>query len=370
MPPRRLLLVRHAKAADGPVDAEQAADRAGRPAGRGDRGVARSRPGWCPTAWSSPRARRAAQTWEGAAEPLDDGPQLIVDERIYDNTVEALLAVIRETPGDVQTLAVVGHNPSIGELTHDARRRRGQRGRPARPRGRVPDRLRRRLRADDAVRRARAPGRSDAQRLRRSPRVLLEEFDDRVGWVRRRRAAGEVHQRRPARRDRRRTAPATAEHCNAAGREPGLEVPPGRRSSPSPSSRAAASSPIDGLWPTTARVAYVVGASRRWTREQRLDGVVVDPLVHGRLRVASSGAPAALPGLRRPTRGRDDHAVGHAARPARATPRSRRPADCPARSAVAPRRPRRGRPWRGGRARVAAASAESPPGALFPEPTG
>ena len=40
----------------------------------------------------------------------------IVDARIYDNTVEALLAVLRETPEDVQTVAVVGHNPSIGEL--------------------------------------------------------------------------------------------------------------------------------------------------------------------------------------------------------------------------------------------------------------
>jgi phosphohistidine phosphatase len=40
----------------------------------------------------------------------------VVDARIYDNTVEALLETIRETPEDVRTLAVVGHNPSIGEL--------------------------------------------------------------------------------------------------------------------------------------------------------------------------------------------------------------------------------------------------------------
>jgi phosphohistidine phosphatase len=39
-----------------------------------------------------------------------------VDARIYDNTVEALLAAIRETPEDVATLAVVGHNPSVAEL--------------------------------------------------------------------------------------------------------------------------------------------------------------------------------------------------------------------------------------------------------------
>ena len=40
----------------------------------------------------------------------------IVDPRIYDNTVEALLALIRETPEDVQSVAVVGHNPSMWEL--------------------------------------------------------------------------------------------------------------------------------------------------------------------------------------------------------------------------------------------------------------
>jgi phosphohistidine phosphatase len=40
----------------------------------------------------------------------------IVDARIYYNTVEALLTAIRESPEDVRTLAVVGHNPSVGEL--------------------------------------------------------------------------------------------------------------------------------------------------------------------------------------------------------------------------------------------------------------
>jgi phosphohistidine phosphatase len=39
----------------------------------------------------------------------------IGDARIGDNTVEALLAAIRETPGDVLSVAVVGHNPSLGE---------------------------------------------------------------------------------------------------------------------------------------------------------------------------------------------------------------------------------------------------------------
>ena len=61
-------------------------------------------------------ARRAMQTWERAGAVLAPDPRPTVDERIYDNTVEVLLAVIREVPDDVRTLAVVGHNPSIGEL--------------------------------------------------------------------------------------------------------------------------------------------------------------------------------------------------------------------------------------------------------------
>jgi phosphohistidine phosphatase len=61
-------------------------------------------------------ARRALQTWEQAAAALAPSGPPIVDARIYDNTVEALLAAIQETPEDVRTVAVVGHNPSVGEL--------------------------------------------------------------------------------------------------------------------------------------------------------------------------------------------------------------------------------------------------------------
>jgi phosphohistidine phosphatase len=60
-------------------------------------------------------ARRAVQTWETAVP--DVAPD--VEPRIYDNTVDDLLAVIRATPDGVDTLAVVGHNPSIGALAAD-----------------------------------------------------------------------------------------------------------------------------------------------------------------------------------------------------------------------------------------------------------
>ena len=61
-------------------------------------------------------ARRAVQTWEQAGAALSSAVPPIGDARIGDNTVEALLAAIRETPEDVLSVAVVGHNPSIGAL--------------------------------------------------------------------------------------------------------------------------------------------------------------------------------------------------------------------------------------------------------------
>ncbi|RFU22931.1 SixA phosphatase family protein [Geodermatophilus marinus] len=115
MQPRRLLLVRHAEAASAPVDA----DRPLTP--RGERQAA-AIGSWLAAAGLVPDrvlvspARRALQTWERAAAALPAGAPPTVDGRVHDNTVEALLGAVRETGDDVRTLAVVGHNPSVGEL--------------------------------------------------------------------------------------------------------------------------------------------------------------------------------------------------------------------------------------------------------------
>jgi phosphohistidine phosphatase len=95
MLPRRLLLVRHAKAAQGGVDADRPLTK------RGIRQAAAigawlEHAGLVPDRVVVSPARRAAQTWERAGAPLEPAPQLIVDERIYDNTVESLLEAIRE----------------------------------------------------------------------------------------------------------------------------------------------------------------------------------------------------------------------------------------------------------------------------------
>lgn len=111
--PFRLVLVRHAKAErHGPSDAERAL------ASRG-RADAAAIGQWLASQSTAPDrvvispSLRTRQTWElaGIGTPAAD-----LDERIYDNTVEDLLAIVRETPADVHTLVLVGHNPSVGSL--------------------------------------------------------------------------------------------------------------------------------------------------------------------------------------------------------------------------------------------------------------
>jgi phosphohistidine phosphatase len=111
--PGRLVLVRHAKAErEGPSDARRHLASRGRAdaaaIGRwlASQGIAPDRVVLSPTT-------RTRETWEltGVGAPPAD-----LDERIYDNTVEDLLAVVRDTPPDVHTLLLVGHNPSVGGL--------------------------------------------------------------------------------------------------------------------------------------------------------------------------------------------------------------------------------------------------------------
>jgi phosphohistidine phosphatase len=113
---RRLVLVRHAKAASEGVDRERPLAERGMaeaPAiGRwlAERQVVPDRVVVSP-------ARRARQTWELAAAELRSAAEPVLeDQRVYENTVEDLLEVVRETPAAVTTLAIVGHNPAMQEL--------------------------------------------------------------------------------------------------------------------------------------------------------------------------------------------------------------------------------------------------------------
>jgi phosphohistidine phosphatase len=110
MSTRQLVLVRHSKAAHGTVDIERAlTDRGRRDAAALGAWLAKA--GLRPDRAVVSPARRAAETWRCAGQAAT-----VTEDRIYDNSVDDLLAVIGETPSDVQLLAIVGHNPSIGTL--------------------------------------------------------------------------------------------------------------------------------------------------------------------------------------------------------------------------------------------------------------
>jgi phosphohistidine phosphatase len=115
---RQLVLIRHAKAADGDVDVERPlTGRGRRDGGAVGRWLARS--GIAVDRVLVSPAERARETWAVAAAELPDGAAAEVDDRIYDNEVDALLAVLRDVPDSVQVLALVGHNPSVERLAND-----------------------------------------------------------------------------------------------------------------------------------------------------------------------------------------------------------------------------------------------------------
>jgi phosphohistidine phosphatase len=115
VPTHRLLLIRHAQAADAPTDRDRPLTAHGTRAAAAI-GAWLQQSGNVPDSALVSTALRAQQTWAAAAESLGADREPTLDERIYDNTVQAVLGVIAEASDDVSTLAVVGHNPSVGEL--------------------------------------------------------------------------------------------------------------------------------------------------------------------------------------------------------------------------------------------------------------
>jgi phosphohistidine phosphatase len=112
------LLIRHAQAGNAPLDRDRpltghgTAQAAAIGAWLAERALVPDR------VLVSP-ARRAAQTWAAAAGRLAAAAEPTPDDRIYENTLDAVLAAIRETPDEVRCLAVVGHNPSLGALADE-----------------------------------------------------------------------------------------------------------------------------------------------------------------------------------------------------------------------------------------------------------
>ncbi|MFW6094166.1 MAG: SixA phosphatase family protein [Pseudomonadota bacterium] len=116
----KLWLIRHAEAAPGAGrgDSQRPLDLEGeREAARMTDWLARQRHAaeWV---WSS-EAMRARATADFVARGFAAAaPEVVTDPRLYLANPEQLLAVLRETPADTATAALVGHNPGISQLLH------------------------------------------------------------------------------------------------------------------------------------------------------------------------------------------------------------------------------------------------------------
>ncbi|MGX1502824.1 UNVERIFIED_CONTAM: phosphohistidine phosphatase [Streptomyces graminofaciens] len=113
---RRIVLLRHAKA-DWPQVSDHERPLAER--GRKDAPVAGRRLAetgidfdlaLCST------AVRTRETWKLAVHELPHRPKTVYEERLYEASLGDLLALLTETPDDVNDLLVIGHNPGMHAL--------------------------------------------------------------------------------------------------------------------------------------------------------------------------------------------------------------------------------------------------------------
>lgn len=118
---RQLVLVRHAKAAQGSPDISRPLTDRGRADASEIGRWLRANDAVPDVAIVSP-ATRTMQTWESAASALGATTKrhVLYDAKVWANSVANLVAAITDQiaqSDDVTTIAVVGHNPSIHALT-------------------------------------------------------------------------------------------------------------------------------------------------------------------------------------------------------------------------------------------------------------
>ncbi|MET9800093.1 histidine phosphatase family protein [Streptomyces sp. NPDC006368] len=114
--PRRIVLLRHAKA-DWPQVSDHERPLADR--GRMDAPVAGRRLAETGITFDlalCSTAARTRETWKLAVHELPRRPRTVYDERLYDASLGDLLALLNETPDEVNDLLVIGHNPGMHAL--------------------------------------------------------------------------------------------------------------------------------------------------------------------------------------------------------------------------------------------------------------
>lgn len=115
---KALLLLRHAKSSwddSGLADFDRPLAKRGREAAPRV-GAEMARRGWLPDCALVSPATRTRETWDLAAAELPRPVPVAFDPAIYEAAAGRILAAIRQTPEEIATLLVVGHNPGLEEL--------------------------------------------------------------------------------------------------------------------------------------------------------------------------------------------------------------------------------------------------------------
>lgn len=116
MQPRRLLVIRHARAAHGGAsDTERPLTEQGVLHAE-ETGAWLAARGLMPDAALVSAARRAVETWEALARGGGWSIDPEVAQALYSAEPETALDLVREADAAVRTLALVGHNPTVGSL--------------------------------------------------------------------------------------------------------------------------------------------------------------------------------------------------------------------------------------------------------------
>lgn len=117
---RRLIVLRHAKSDwsdDLPDHERPLAPRGIRDAPKLGRWLVDN--GYLPEYVLCSTARRTRETWERVSDALPKRPPVEYDEGLYGAGPEEFLEAARRVPENVTTLALVGHEPGVSELTLD-----------------------------------------------------------------------------------------------------------------------------------------------------------------------------------------------------------------------------------------------------------
>ena len=115
---RQLILLRHAKSAwpeDVPDHDRPLASRGRRDAPAAGDWLRKA--GYVPDRVLCSTARRTRETWQLAEEKLGAHPEAFFEDRVYGASGAELLDLVRQTPADVRTLLIVGHDPAMRGVT-------------------------------------------------------------------------------------------------------------------------------------------------------------------------------------------------------------------------------------------------------------